>query len=126
MARARVRTWMSTGCLRGIAARPCECPARCAGPGEPRSGAPAEGKAAPGRQDTATHRSPRGQPGRVSLKVKNQKKGKALGLPLEMSGRGRWTLGCGMAPARAGCEHAQVAQKLMTTLTKKREKRRRR
>src|SRR3546814_3645028 len=24
---------MSTGCLRGTAARPCECPARCAGPG---------------------------------------------------------------------------------------------
>src|SRR3546814_10211305 len=29
---------MSTACLRGLAARPCECPARCAGPGEPRSG----------------------------------------------------------------------------------------
>src|SRR5690606_28312389 len=37
---------MSTGCSRGTAA-PVRCPARCTGPGEPRSGVPAEGKAAP-------------------------------------------------------------------------------
>src|SRR3546814_1201781 len=49
----RSQAWMSTGCLRGIAARPCECPVRCAGPGEPRSGVLPSRGACPGRDATA-------------------------------------------------------------------------
>src|SRR5690606_39711888 len=81
MARARVRTWLSAGCLRGTAARTCECPARCAGPGEPRSGVPAEGKATPGRQDAATHRSLHGRLDRASPRIGDEEKKRAGAMP---------------------------------------------